>query len=156
MSKAVKNDQRYVLQTIWFFFSFFFFFFFLFFANWQGRLWGFVNLVHYEGVQLRSRDVFSWKCGKLRKTAKGGCPALILPFRTSLFSVLSWKNLLHIELQSLKLLKTTKDMFYKQFDFFFFFFFLANWQGRLWGFVNLVHYDGVQLRSRDVMKYCML
>ena len=37
-----------------------------------------------------------------------------------------------MKLQSQKMFKTTKDMFYKQFDFF------ANWQGRLWGFVNLV------------------
>ena len=29
-----------------------------------------------------------------------------------------------MKLQSLKMFKTTKDMFYKQFDFFFFFFFL--------------------------------
>ena len=64
-------------------------------------------------------------------------------------SALSWNKILYMKLQSLKLLKTTKDTFYKQSDFF------ANWQGRLFGFVNLVHYDGVQLRSRDVMKYFM-
>ena len=39
-----------------------------------------------------------------------------------------------MKLQSLKMFKTTKDMFYKQFEFF------ANWQGRIWGFVNLVLY----------------
>ena len=98
-------------------------------------------------------EFFSWKCGKLRKTAKSGYPALIWPFRTSLFSALSWNKISHIKLQSLKMFKTTKDMFphglnslldlfnklilsylmfYTQFDFF------ANWQGRLWGFVNLV------------------
>ena len=66
-------------------------------------------------------EFFSWKCGKLRKTAKSGYPALIWPFRTSLFS-------------ALMMFKTTTDMFYKQFDFFFF----ANWQGQLWGFLNLV------------------
>ena len=77
-------------------------------------------------------EYFSWKCGKLRKTTKSGYPALIWPFRTSLFSALSWNKLSHMKLQSLKMFKTTKDMFYKQFEFF------ANWQGRLWGFVNLV------------------
>ena len=78
-------------------------------------------------------DFFSWKCGKLRKTAKSGYSALIWPFRTSLFSALSWNKISHMKLQILKMFKTTKDMFYKQFDFVF-----ANWQGRLWGFVNLV------------------
>ena len=49
------------------------------------------------------------------------------------------KKISHMKLQSLKMFKTTKDMFYKQFDFFFFFFFFfANWQGGLWDFVNLV------------------
>ena len=75
---------------------------------------------------------FQWKCGKLRKTAIRGYLALIWPFRTSLFSALSWNKISHMKLQSLKMFKTTKGMFYKQSDFF------ANWQGRLWGFVNLV------------------
>ena len=77
-------------------------------------------------------EFFSWKCKKLRKTAKSGYPALIWPFRTSLFSVLSWNKISHMKLQSLKIFKTTKDMIYKQYEF------LANWQGRLWGFMNLV------------------
>ena len=63
-------------------------------------------------------EFFSWKCGKLRKTAKSCYPALSLPFRTNLFSALSWNKILHMKLQSLKLLKMTKDMFYKQFEFF--------------------------------------
>ena len=77
-------------------------------------------------------EIFSWKFRKLRKTAKSGYPALLWPFRTHLSSVLSWNKISHMKLQSLKMFKTTKDMFYKQFEFF------ANWQGRLWGFVNLV------------------
>ena len=77
-------------------------------------------------------ECFSWKCGKLRKTAKSGYPAPIWAFRTSLFSALSWNKISHMKLQSLKMFKTTKGMFYKQYDFF------ANWQGRLLGFVNLV------------------
>ena len=88
--------------------------------------------INSEKLMLPGRcapvDFFSWKCGKLRKTAKNG----YCPFRTSLFSALSWNKISHMNLQSLKILKTTKDMFYKQFVFF------ANWQGRLWGFVNLV------------------
>ena len=52
------------------------------------------------------------------KTAKSGYRALFWPFRTSLFSALSWNKISHMKLQSLKMLKTTKDMFYKQFDFF--------------------------------------
>ena len=67
------------------------------------------------------------KLRKLRKTAKSGYPALIWPFRTSLFSALSWNKISHMKLQSLKIFKTTKGMFYKQFDFFF-----ANWQVRYW------------------------
>ena len=78
-------------------------------------------------------EFFSWKCRKLRKTAKSGYPASIWPFRTSLFSALSWHKISHMKLQSLKMFKTTKDVFYKHF-----FFFFANWQGRSWGFVNLV------------------
>ena len=77
-------------------------------------------------------EFFSWKCGKLRKTAKSGYPTLIWPFRTSLFSALSWNKISHMKLQSLKMFKTTNDMFYKQFEFF------TNWQGQLWGFVTLV------------------
>ena len=79
-------------------------------------------------------EFFSWKCGKFRKTAKSGYPALISPFRTSLFSALSWNKISHTKLQSPKIFKTTKDMFYKQFEHF------ANWQGRFGGFVNLVLY----------------
>ena len=104
--------------------------------------------INSEKLMLPGRcapvEFFSWKCGKLRKTAKSGYPAVILSFRTELFSALSWNKILRMKLQSLKLLKTTKDMFCKQFEFF------ANWQGRLWGFLNLVHNDGVQLRSRDL------
>ena len=77
-------------------------------------------------------EFFSWKCGKLRKTAKSGYLALIWPFRTSLVSALSWNKISHTKLQSIKIFKTNKDMFYKQFEFF------ANCQNRLWGFVNLV------------------
>ena len=76
-------------------------------------------------------EFFSWQCGKLRKTAKSGYPALIWPFRTSLFSALSWNKISHMKLQSLKIFKMIKDMFYKQFE-------LANWQGWLRDFVNLV------------------
>ena len=75
-------------------------------------------------------EFFSWKCGKL---SKKWLPALIWSFRTSLFSALSWNKISHMKLQSLKTFKMTKDTFYKQFDFFF-----SNWQGWLWGFVNLV------------------
>ena len=60
---------------------------------------------------------------KKKKKAKSGYPALIWPFRTSFFSALSWNKISHMKLQSLKMFKTTKDMFYKQFDFSF-----ANWQ----------------------------
>ena len=76
-------------------------------------------------------EFFSWKCGKLRKTSKSGYPALTWPFRINFFSALSWNKISYMKLQSLKMFKTTKDMFYKQFDF------SANWQGRLGGFVNL-------------------
>ena len=78
-------------------------------------------------------EFFSWKCGKLRKTAKSGYHALIWPFRTSLFSALSWNKISHMKLQSLKMLKWPKICFTNNLVFFF-----ANWQGRLWGFVNLV------------------
>ena len=73
---------------------------------------------------------FSWNCGKLRKSAKSGYPTLIWPFRTSLFSALSWNKISHMKLQSLKTFK--KICFTNSLNFF------ANWQGRLWGFVNLV------------------
>ena len=63
-------------------------------------------------------EFFSWKCWKSRKTVKSGYPALIWPFRTSLFSALSWNKISHMKLQSLTMFKTTKDMFYKQFTFF--------------------------------------
>ena len=46
-------------------------------------------------------EFFSWKCGKLWKTAKSGYPALIWPFRTSVFSALSWNKISHMKLQSL-------------------------------------------------------
>ena len=78
--------------------------------------------INSEKLMLPGRcapvEFFSWKCGKLRKTAKSGYPALIWPFRTSLFSALSWNKISHMKLQNLKMFKTTKDMFYKQFDFF--------------------------------------
>ena len=102
--------------------------------------------INSEKLMLPGRcapvEFSSWKCGKLKKNSKKGYPALILPFRTSLFRALSWNKILHMKLQSLKLLKATKDMFYKQFEFF------ANWQGRLWDFVNLLSVawpTGVQL-----------
>ena len=66
---------------------------------------------------------FGWKCGKLRKTAKSGYPALIWPFRTSLFKALSWNKISHMKIQSLKMFKTTKDTFYKQLDVVVFFFY---------------------------------
>ena len=69
---------------------------------------------------------------KIEKNSKKRFTALIWPFRASLFSALFRNKTSHMKLQSLKMFKRTKDMFYKQFDFF------ANWQGRLWGFVNLV------------------
>ena len=91
--------------------------------------------INSEKLMLPGRctpvEFFSWKCGKLRKT-KSGYPALIWSFRTSLFSALCWNKISHMKLQSLKIFKTTKDMFYKQFEFF------ANWEGRLSGFVNIV------------------
>ena len=105
--------------------------------------------INSEKLMLPGRcapvEFFSWKCGKLRKTAKRGYPALIWLFRTSLFSALSWNKIAHMKLQSLKMFKTTKDMFYKQFGF------LANWQGRLWGFVNLVLLGG---RGRIYISIC--
>ena len=94
--------------------------------------------INSEKLMLPGRcapvEFFSWNGGKLRKTAKSGYPALNWPFRTSLFSALSWNKILHMKLQSLKMFKTTKDMFYKQFDFF------CELTGRLWGFMNLVLY----------------
>ena len=41
--------------------------------------------------------------------------------------------------------KTSKDIFYKQFEFF------ATWQGRLWGFVNLVLYKTQTLYIKVIM-----
>ena len=72
---------------------------------------------------------------------------LMLPGRCAPVEFFSWKRteknsnnwlprsyltISHMKLQCLKMFKTTKDMLYKQSEFF------ANWQGRLWGFVNLV------------------
>ena len=68
--------------------------------------------------KLRPRWIFQLKVRKIEITAKSGYPALIWPFNTSLFSALSWNKLSHMKLQSLKMFKTTKDIFYKQFDFF--------------------------------------
>ena len=84
-------------------------------------------------------EFFSWKCGKLRKTTKSGYPALIWRFRTSLFRALSRNKISYKKNLCLKIFKTTKYMLYKQFDFF------ANWQGRLWGFVNLVLYSKMHM-----------
>ena len=91
-------------------------------------------------------EFFNWKCWNLRKIAKRGYPAFIWPFRTSLRSALSWNKILHMKLQSLKMIKRTKDMFYKQFELF------ANWQGRLWGFVNLVLSDEEKISYIDKCK----
>ena len=108
--------------------------------------------INSEKLMLPGRcapvEFFSWKCGKLRKTAKSGYPALIWPFRTSLFSALSWNKISHMKLQSLKIFKTTKDTFYKQFEFF------ANWQGQLWGFVNLVLWQfGLNQNSENIWSH---
>ena len=69
--------------------------------------------INSEKLMLPGRcapfEFFSWKCGKLRKTAKSGYPALIWPFRTSLFSALSKNKISHMKLQSLEMFKTTKD-----------------------------------------------
>ena len=79
--------------------------------------------INSEKLMLPGRcapfEFFSWKCGKLRKTATNGYPAHIWPFRTRLFSVLFWNKISHMKLQSQKMFKATKDMFYKQTDFFF-------------------------------------
>ena len=78
--------------------------------------------INREKLMLPERrapvEFFTWMCGKLRKTAKSSYPALIWPFRTSLFSALSWNKISHMKLQSLKMFKMTKEMFYKQFEFF--------------------------------------
>ena len=101
----------------------------------------FMICINSEKLVLPGRcapvEFFSWKCGKLRKTAKSCYPALIWPFRTSLFSALSWNKISHMKLHIkifkktkdmfYKIFKTTKDMFYKQFEFF------ANWQGADYG-----------------------
>ena len=96
--------------------------------------------INSEKLMLPGRcdpvEFFSWKCGKLRKTAKSGYPALIWPFRTSLFSALSWNKISHMKLQSLKMFKTTKDMLYKQFDFFFFLRIDRADYGASWTFKN--------------------
>ena len=103
-----------------------------------------VMYINSEKLTLPGRcapvEFFRWKCEKLRKKIAKGCyPALIRPFRTSLFSALSGNKISHMKLQSLKMFKTTKDWFTNNLIFFFFFFFFfANWHGRLWGFVNLV------------------
>ena len=93
--------------------------------------------INSEKIMLPGRcapvEFFSWKCGKLRKRAKSGYPALIWPFRTSVFSALSWNKISHMKLQSLKMFKTTKVEFYKQFDFF-----LQIDRAHYGGFVNLV------------------
>ena len=77
--------------------------------------------INSEKLMLPGRctpvEFFSWKCRKLRKTAKSGYPALIWPFRTSLFSALSWNKISHMKLQSLKMFKMTKDMFYNNLNF---------------------------------------
>ena len=97
--------------------------------------------INSEKLMLPGRcapvEFFSWKWGQLRKPAKSGYPALIWPFRTSFFSAISWNKIPHMKQQSLKMFKTTKDTFNKQFAF------SANWQGRLCGFVNLVLYSCV-------------
>ena len=66
--------------------------------------------VNSEKLMLPGRcapiEFFSWKWGKLRKTAKSGYPALISPFRTSLFSALSWNKISHMKLKRLKMFKT--------------------------------------------------
>ena len=81
--------------------------------------------------KMRPCWIFQLKMRKIEKNSKKWLPRSYLT-RTSLFSALAWNKISHMKLQSLKMFKTTKDMFYKQFEFF------ANWQGWLWGFVNLV------------------
>ena len=67
-------------------------------------------------------EIFSWKCGKLRKTAKSGYPALIWPFGTSFFSALSWNKISHKKLWSLKRclkwpkIRFTKNLIFLQID----------------------------------------
>ena len=62
--------------------------------------------INSEKLMLPGRcapfEFFIWKCGKLKKTANSGYPALIWPFRTSWFSALSWNKISHMKLQSLK------------------------------------------------------
>ena len=105
--------------------------------------------INSEKLMLPGRcapvEFFSWNCGQLRKTGKRSYPALIRPFRTSLFRALSWNKVTHIKLQSLKMFKTSKEMFYKQFEFF------ATWQDRLWGFVILVLYKTQTLYIKVIM-----
>ena len=112
--------------------------------------------INSEKLMLPERcapvEYVTWKCGKLRKTAKSGYPALTWPFWTSLFSALSWYKISHMKLQSLKMFKTTKDMFYKQFEFF------VNWQGWLWGFMNLVFWKMLfyYQRTKQNVSQCRL
>ena len=93
-------------------------------------------------------EYFNRKCRKLRKTAKGGYPALIWPFRTSLFSVLSWNKISRMKLQSLKMFKTTKDMFYKQFVLIF-----CELTGPIMGFVNLVLWSLMLFYGKKVKQW---
>ena len=75
------------------------------------------------------------------KQQKVATPLLFDHLEQALSNALSWNKISHMKLQGLKMFKTTKDVFYKQFDFF------ANWQGRLWSFVNFVL---LQTWRRDV------
>ena len=81
--------------------------------------------------QLKVRKMEKKKKKKKKNQQKVATP-LLFDRQQHLFSALSWNKISHMKLQSLKMFKTTKDMFYKQFECF------ANWQGRLWGLVNLV------------------
>ena len=105
--------------------------------------------INSEKLMLPGRcapvECFSWNRGKLRKTGTSSYPAFIRPFRTSLFRALSCNKVTHIKLQSLKMFKTSKGMFYKQSEFF------ATWQGRLWGFVILVLYKTQTLYIKVIM-----
>ena len=62
-------------------------------------------------------EFFSWKCGKLRKTTKSGYPALIWPFRTSLFSALSLNKLSHMNNKVKRCLKRPKICFTNNLNF---------------------------------------
>ena len=52
------------------------------------------------------------------KQQKVATPLLSDKSEQACFSALSWNKISHMKLQSLKMFKTTKDMFYKQFEFF--------------------------------------